>query len=316
MASRKPTSRVVPAKPASNPPPNPPPSKAQLADTFPFAKYTSVTGVHTSLLLFTAVFLPQTSLSSILTRSLPEPKGSAGERDVLRILTENPPRTIAWICLGTLILQVWWASWVRGWLLDTRFKRGADRTDEKLRRKEWNSGKLLALWQACICTGFVSVAFYTLSILFGGPLTSHPLHTYLLALEVSLLTVFTPSFTYGIPSFKSDTESLVHRMTWIRLFAELSPRSPIERALVYPTIACFLGCWAGAIPIGLDWERPWQAWPLTPAYGAITGYILGSLWALAANGVQSLATLDKNSQTASSSALTQEAPRYKKSKAS
>lgn len=37
-----------------------------------------------------------------------------------------------------------------------------------------------------------------------------------------------------------------------------SPRTPIERALVYPTIGALTGAWLGAIPIGLDWERPWQ----------------------------------------------------------
>lgn len=36
------------------------------------------------------------------------------------------------------------------------------------------------------------------------------------------------------------------------------PRTPVERALVYPAIGAMMGCWAGAIPIGLDWERPWQ----------------------------------------------------------
>lgn len=35
-----------------------------------------------------------------------------------------------------------------------------------------------------------------------------------------------------------------------------------------------------------------QSWPLTPAYGAVSGYILSSLFALAVNGVQHLAVLD------------------------
>ncbi|KAG1748211.1 hypothetical protein EDB19DRAFT_1905264 [Suillus lakei] len=31
-----------------------------------------------------------------------------------------------------------------------------------------------------------------------------------------------------------------------------------------------------ALPIALDWDRPWQAWPLTPLFGGIAGYIVGS----------------------------------------
>ena len=32
----------------------------------------------------------------------------------------------------------------------------------------------------------------------------------------------------------------------------------VERALVFPVLGSFLGCWAGAFPIPLDWDRPWQ----------------------------------------------------------
>ena len=40
--------------------------------------------------------------------------------------------------------------------------------------------------------------------------------------------------------------------------ASASPRTAPERAFVYPAIGAFLGAWAGVIPIGLDWDRPWQ----------------------------------------------------------
>ena len=54
---------------------------------------------------------------------------------------------------------------------------------------------------------------------------------------------------------------------------------------MYPVIGTLIGSWAGVIPIALDWDRPWQAWPLTPAYGAIAGYIVGSLAALTVTAV-------------------------------
>lgn len=28
--------------------------------------------------------------------------------------------------------------------------------------------------------------------------------------------------------------------------------------MVYPALGAAFGCWSGAIPLGLDWERPWQ----------------------------------------------------------
>ena len=79
--------------------------------------------------------------------------------------------------------------------------------------------------------------------------------------------------------------------------------------MVYPALGAVFGCWSGVIPIGLDWERPWQvgcakiprcsshsrnpqAWPLTPAYGAISGYIIGSLVAFVMSTVLWLAEAD------------------------
>lgn len=35
-------------------------------------------------------------------------------------------------------------------------------------------------------------------------------------------------------------------------------RDEFERSLVYPPVGAVLGGWLGAIPIALDWDRPWQ----------------------------------------------------------
>lgn len=78
--------------------------------------------------------------------------------------------------------------------------------------------------------------------------------------------------------------------------------------MVYPAVGAVLGSWLGVIPIALDWDRPWQvclshqlllehtqmsflfqAWPLTPAYGALVGYITASLAALTVSGIKALA---------------------------
>jgi len=101
-----------------------------------------------------------------------------------------------------------------------------------------------------------------------------------LALLISIATVYTPALVLGIPTFDNNSTSVVKRWTWIRLFAELSTRNFVERAIVFPAIGTVIGCWIGVIPIALDWDRPWQAWPLTPAFGAIGGLILSSISAL------------------------------------
>ena len=41
------------------------------------------------------------------------------------------------------------------------------------------------------------------------------------------------------------------------------------------------GAWMGAIPIPLDWDRPWQRWPVTCVAGADAGFAVGTVlgWA-------------------------------------
>ncbi|KAK7683583.1 hypothetical protein QCA50_013421 [Cerrena zonata] len=255
---------------------------------FPFARYTSIVGVHTSLLTFTSLFLPRTSLTTLLRASASENEDQA-PGDVLTSLTENPLRTVIWTCVGAAVLQVWWATWLQRWHLDTQtiIKGSADesaqRAEQKLLRQERKGNRLTAFRGSCIATTVGAFAFSILAILYGAPLNSH-------------------LFPYLCPRACSSRSSL--RLTWIRLFAELSPRTPIDRALLYPVIGTVLGCWAGAIPLGLDWERPWQQWPLPPVYGAISGYIIGSLLALAENGVRQLyyIQLQENQDAANSQA--------------
>jgi phosphatidylinositol glycan class F len=161
---------------------------------------------------------------------------------------------------------------------------------------EGQSGKCLK--GACKTTLLASLAYHIVLVLLGAPLTncstpfmtdadcpSDNLHlrTYLLALLLALLTIPAPAYSIGAPKFSDtthDSQTLVHRLLWTRLFAECTIRNSFERALVYPSVGALLGSWIGAIPIALDWDRPWQAWPLTPAYGAIAGYIIASLAAL------------------------------------
>ncbi|KAI0752851.1 GPI biosynthesis protein family Pig-F-domain-containing protein [Daedaleopsis nitida] len=261
------------------------------ASTFPFARYTSIVGVHTSLLAFSALILPGTSLTSFapwVSSNRTEAAEEQRSRDISHLLTESPLRTVAWICVGAFIVQSWWAGWIRQWSLEVREQKKdqAEATQKKFERKEWKKQRVVVYAQAAAMTFVASFVFYVITVLFGAP---YPLETYSMSLLLAVLTVLPPAYTLGSPSFAPDSPSLVNRLTWTRLFAELSPRTPIERALVYPAAGAVTGCWLGAIPIGLDWERPWQAWPLTPTFGAVGGSIVGSLVALVVSATLELA---------------------------
>lgn len=51
----------------------------------------------------------------------------------------------------------------------------------------------------------------------------------------------------------------------------------MERATVYPVIGTILGAWIGVIPLALDWDRPWQTYPLPVAAASLAGFIVGGL---------------------------------------
>ncbi|GAB2293755.1 hypothetical protein Dimus_027968 [Dionaea muscipula] len=62
---------------------------------------------------------------------------------------------------------------------------------------------------------------------------------------------------------------------WQRLFANTRPVGSIDYMLCLPAHGAMLGSWFGAWPMPLDWERPWQEWPVCVTYGGVAGYVIG-----------------------------------------
>ncbi|XP_067123121.1 uncharacterized protein PIG-F isoform X2 [Centruroides vittatus] len=44
-----------------------------------------------------------------------------------------------------------------------------------------------------------------------------------------------------------------------------------------PVIGTIIGAWCGAFVIPLDWDRPWQEWPIPCSVGAVLGCSVGHL---------------------------------------
>ena len=55
---------------------------------------------------------------------------------------------------------------------------------------------------------------------------------------------------------------------------------PLAKVLYRNAGGAILGSWLGAFPIPLDWDRPWQAWPLTCVIGCYSGLVVAQLWSL------------------------------------
>ncbi|XP_050219469.1 uncharacterized protein LOC126669878 isoform X1 [Mercurialis annua] len=67
---------------------------------------------------------------------------------------------------------------------------------------------------------------------------------------------------------------------WQRIFAHTKPIGSLEYMICIPAHGAIIAAWFGAWPMPLDWERPWQEWPICVTYGAMTGYLVGMLVSL------------------------------------
>ena len=81
-------------------------------DHFPFPQYASVLGVRLILIGFTALYLPQTThlFGPLVPRRTDRPQS-----EFMEALTADPSATLGWISVGLILLEVWWASWMRRW---------------------------------------------------------------------------------------------------------------------------------------------------------------------------------------------------------
>ncbi|OJD20259.1 hypothetical protein ACJ73_08409 [Blastomyces percursus] len=105
-------------------------------------------------------------------------------------------------------------------------------------------------------TPFLSICL----ILFGAPFTTNLPATILCAAHMSILAGTSLIYVHG-------TDGAVWQEIW-----------GISRAIdaVWgATVGVGLGAWFGAVPIPLDWDRPWQTYPITIITGTYIGYVLG-----------------------------------------
>ncbi|CEG44375.1 phosphatidylinositol-glycan biosynthesis class f protein [Plasmopara halstedii] len=111
-----------------------------------------------------------------------------------------------------------------------------------------------------------SVAFHLIIVLFGAPVVDLWMHTLLLAIFLSSCVTMPLAIHFGCSPSQ-----------WLNLLLHLRIKNLQEWYLVCSSIGAMLGAYVGAFPIPLDWDRPWQQWPLTCVYGTLIGHAAGIL---------------------------------------
>ncbi|KIM24902.1 hypothetical protein M408DRAFT_331565 [Serendipita vermifera MAFF 305830] len=242
-------------------------------DPAPLGQYLSMVGTHTLFLLFCIVFMPR---STFFFMEMPHQASSQDrpQAEWMAPITVLPSWSVAWMCAGAAAVQMSWARKIRTWILEDEGNAEAKAEEAKRGMKD--------TWRACGATLLGAGVFHVVIVILGAPFATHIQHTFLLALLISILSIYAPArcLTYP-PLFGSQSDNpqkdAVLRAKWSRIFVHFSPKTRAERALFHPAILVVFGAWCGAYPLALDWDRPWQAWPLTPAVGAILGHVLGDL---------------------------------------
>ena len=136
------------------------------------------------------------------------------------------------------------------------------------------------------------VLFHIVLIAFGAPLTNNTTETFHLALLLMVLTSLPCSLVLGMNSTKwcnllllkspveASTYSIMEKTgVWLSSLAAREG-GPLERSVWWCTLGTVVGVWLGAVPIPLDWDRPWQVWPISCTIGGLLGYTSGILCAI------------------------------------
>jgi phosphatidylinositol glycan class F len=98
-------------------------------------------------------------------------------------------------------------------------------------------------------------------VLFGAPVTTHHAETALCAAHMAVLAATALIYTHGVDG-----------AVWKEVWGASRPADAVWGA----ALGTCVGAWLGAIPIPLDWDRPWQAYPITILTGAYVGHCVGS----------------------------------------
>ncbi|NXU90059.1 PIGF protein, partial [Xiphorhynchus elegans] len=124
--------------------------------------------------------------------------------------------------------------------------------------------KISRFLKCCIYFFMSCILFHAIIVLYGAPLIESVTETFLFAVLLSTFTTLQCLCILG-PNIQA----------WIRVFSKNGAMSIWESSLQITTVCSILGAWFGAFPIPLDWDRPWQVWPISCSLGATFGYMAG-----------------------------------------
>ena len=119
----------------------------------------------------------------------------------------------------------------------------------------------------------LSLPLFVVIILMGAPVYKYSLKTLYLSLHLCQL-IFNPLIILS----NLNVNKIKRLFKQDHLY-----RIIFHHGILSSVLLTLGGCWLGVIPIPLDWDRPWQQWPITLLVGGYLGGVVGGVLSLIVN---------------------------------
>lgn len=138
--------------------------------------------------------------------------------------------------------------------------------EKKVQSKQKKSVKINNFIRSIFIIALMTVIHYIVAVLFGAQLFHVFEETFMFSVMLTTLTIIPACIHLGTD----------------KIFYMLNNITPYEgdllSELVFQNIcSVYVGTWFGAFVIPLDWDRPWQVWPIPCSLGAMLGYFASHL---------------------------------------
>ncbi|XP_050679692.1 phosphatidylinositol-glycan biosynthesis class F protein [Leptidea sinapis] len=148
-------------------------------------------------------------------------------------------------------------------LLKSFYLNSQNDIQQKKSKGKTKTGDLVKAF--CFLLG-ITFCFFIGIILFGAPFLDNHEETLMLSCLLTLLAVFPLVAHIGV-------EMAMQLLFGVKSFT----RDTIIAMLVNNAVFTLCGAWLGAVVIPLDWNTPWQVWPIPCYLGAVGGYLLANV---------------------------------------
>lgn len=138
--------------------------------------------------------------------------------------------------------------------------------DIQAKKTKGNKNRVSDILKSFVFLLVVLFCYFVGIILFGAPILECHEETLMLSALMTLLTVF-PLIAH------SGVEASMQLLFGMKTYG----KDTIVQMLINNSLLAVSGAWLGAVVIPLDWNTPWQQWPIPCYLGAIGGYLLSNV---------------------------------------